>query len=262
MKKCRICFLIILVLAVSCTKSRFATTTRHYHDGRVSYTNHYSNERMKLNRHRTKPPATLTRDGSAKTARNPMDNPDTINKMNLIASSDKNFLILNNMERLISQYPTKFFLEFHHDKELSQSKQAWDTLTKNHAAGSLKKNSQGDSTTVKKIDNSKGNAAGTEKKDNRKTEKLGLAGFILSFFGMIPVIGIPFAVLAIIFGANSLKRIKRSPEKYKGKGFAIASIALGCAMIVMNIIILATSIHAAAKPHTPTINTSSTKCRF
>jgi uncharacterized membrane protein len=79
---------------------------------------------------------------------------------------------------------------------------------------------------------------------------------------MIPLIGIPFAVLAIIFGANSLKRRKRNPEKYKGKGFAIASIALGCAMIVMNIIILANSIHASAKPPTPTINTSSTKCRF
>ena len=262
MKKSRFCFLIIFVLAVSCTKSRFATTTRNYHDGKVSYTNHYSNERMKLNRHKTKPPATLTQGGSVKTTRNPKDNPETINKMNLIASSDKNFLILNNMERLISQYPTSLFPESHNEKALSQSKHPSDTLTKDHATASVKKISQGDSTTVEKRDNSKGNTAGTGKTDNRKTEKLGLAGFILSFFGIIPLIGIPFAVLAIIFGATSLKRIKRNPEKYKGKGFAIASIVMGCAMIVMNIIIMATSIHAAAKTSTPTINTSSTKCRF
>ena len=92
MEKSRICLFIIFILAVSCTKSRFATTTRHYHDGTATYTNHYSSERMNLNRHKTKRTATLTQAASAKTAGNPVDNPDTFNKMNPIASSDKNFL--------------------------------------------------------------------------------------------------------------------------------------------------------------------------
>jgi len=47
MKKNRICLFIIFILAVSCTKSRFATTTRHYHNGKVAYTKHYSIEHMK-----------------------------------------------------------------------------------------------------------------------------------------------------------------------------------------------------------------------
>jgi hypothetical protein len=246
MKKSRICLFIIFILAASCAKSRFATTTRHYHDGKVTYTNHYSNERINLKRNKTKRLSTLTQAASAKTARNPVDNPNTINKLNPIASSDKNFLILNNMEKLISQYTYSLYPEFHNEKELTQSKYPWDTLKKDLATVSSKENSLGDSTTVKKRDNSKENAAGIKKTDNRKTEKLGLAGFILSFPGMIPLIGIPFAVLAIIFGTISLKKIKRNPEKYKGKGFAIASIVIGCVMIAMNIVLLISSINTAS----------------
>lgn len=252
--------MIIVILAVSCVKSRFATTTRHYHDGKVVYTNHYSNERMNLDRHKTKRPATLCREASAKTAGNPVDNPDAINKMNLIASSDKNFLVLNNVEKLISQYAASLYPEFHYEKELTHSKHTRDPLTKGLATVSLKEVSRHDSTTVKKGDSIKENAAGTGKTDHRITEKLGLAGFILSLLGIIPLIGIPFAVLAIIFGAVSLKRIARNPEKYKGKGFATASILIGCAMIVINIIILVTGI-SASNTTSPHVNSSSTRCR-
>lgn len=262
MKNQRICLFIIVILAVSCSQSRFATTTRHYHDGKVAYTNHYSNERVKLNLQKTKRPATLTRnDASAKTARNQADHPDTINKMSLIASSDKNFVILSNKEQLISQFTPGLYPEFPHEKELKQSKHPGDTSPKDLATVSFKKNPQDDSTIVKKRENSNENAEESDQTDNRKTEPLGLAGFILSFLGAIPLIGIPFAVLAIIFGATSLKKISRSPKKYKGKGFALASIAIGCAMVVMNIVILASSIRSVSTTPKPSYNSSSTRCR-
>jgi len=63
--------------------------------------------------------------------------------------------------------------------------------------------------------------------DPRKTEKLGLAGFILSILGLIPIIGIPFAIMAFIFGVRSLRKIKKNPEKFKGKGLAMASKIIG-----------------------------------
>jgi prolipoprotein diacylglyceryltransferase len=248
---------IIIILAVSCAKSRFATTTRQYHDGKVTYSNHYSNERMKLNRHKTKRPAQITQAASAKTARNPVDNPEAINKMDVIASSDKNFLISNNTEKLISQYAHSLVPEFQNEKELTQSKHHLDNLTNDIASVSFKKISKGDTTIVKKLDNSKENAAVLKKSDNRKTEKMGLVGFILSFFGIIPLIGIPFGILAIIFGAKSLTKIKRNPEKYKGKGFAIASIAIGAAMLVINIAIVASSIKSINSTPAPSIDTSS-----
>jgi hypothetical protein len=63
--------------------------------------------------------------------------------------------------------------------------------------------------------------------DNRKVEKLGLAGFILSIPGLVPIVCLPLAILGVIFGALSLRKIKRNPALYKGRGFAIASIVLG-----------------------------------
>ncbi len=62
-----------------------------------------------------------------------------------------------------------------------------------------------------------------------KVEGLGLAGFIIGIVGwFMPLgLGLFFCLLAIIFGAISLARIKRNPEKYKGKGFAVTSLILG-----------------------------------
>lgn len=65
-----------------------------------------------------------------------------------------------------------------------------------------------------------------------------LAPFVLSW---IPVVGTifflaPFA--AIILGIIALNRIKQQPKTKKGKGFAIASIAIGALMIFVGIIFI------------------------
>lgn len=73
--------------------------------------------------------------------------------------------------------------------------------------------------------------------DTRKTEKLGLAGLILSIFGLIPILGIPFAIMAFIFGVRSLRKIKKYPEKYKGKGIATASKIIGAIEILCYILL-------------------------
>lgn len=74
--------------------------------------------------------------------------------------------------------------------------------------------------------------------DTRKTEKLGLVGFILSIPGLFPVFGLPFAILAVIFGARSIRKINRYPERFKGKENAHASLILGIIGILMPFIIL------------------------
>jgi hypothetical protein len=78
-------------------------------------------------------------------------------------------------------------------------------------------------------------------KEDVKTEGLGLAGFIVSLAGLF-VLGIPFGLIGIIFGSISLTRIKRSPGRYKGRGFALTSLIIGIIDIAGIVILLALTI--------------------
>ncbi|MCX6278224.1 MAG: DUF4190 domain-containing protein [Bacteroidetes bacterium] len=71
--------------------------------------------------------------------------------------------------------------------------------------------------------------------DIRKAENFGLTGFVLSLFGFIPLIGIPFAIAGMILGLKSLRKIKRFPTLYKGKGFGQASVVFGILGIIFKI---------------------------
>ncbi len=70
------------------------------------------------------------------------------------------------------------------------------------------------------------------------TEVLGILGFILSLIGLL-IFGIPLGILAIVFGAISLTKIKKNPKRFKGKGFAIAGIIIGVIDVVALLILLA-----------------------
>jgi hypothetical protein len=67
--------------------------------------------------------------------------------------------------------------------------------------------------------------------DTRKTEPLSIVAFICSILAFVPVYGIPFALLAIIFGAVSLRRIFRNEERFKGGSFAYYSLVIGILII-------------------------------
>jgi hypothetical protein len=71
----------------------------------------------------------------------------------------------------------------------------------------------------------------------QKTEGLGLAGFISGLVGLF-IASIPLGIIAVVFGSISLSKIKRNPQRYKGKGFAIAAIILGLVDVVAMIILL------------------------
>ncbi len=72
----------------------------------------------------------------------------------------------------------------------------------------------------------------------RTNEALGVAGFLASIIGLF-IASIPLGLIAVIFGGISLKRIRRDPAKYKGRGLAVASIIIGIIDVVAMIIILA-----------------------
>jgi hypothetical protein len=70
-----------------------------------------------------------------------------------------------------------------------------------------------------------------------KTEGLGLAGFITALVGLF-VASIPLGIIATVFGLVSLSKIKRNPQRYYGKGFALFSIIIGIMEVITMIIIL------------------------
>ena len=79
-----------------------------------------------------------------------------------------------------------------------------------------------------------------EPKD-KKLEILGLIGFILSILAF--VFGILWALLAgtaaIVLAAISLAKFAKNPDKYKGKGFAIAALILGIGAFGLGLLLLA-----------------------
>jgi len=73
---------------------------------------------------------------------------------------------------------------------------------------------------------------------DKKIEGLGIAGFVLSIIGLF-IVGVVLGLLGIIFGAVSLSKIRKYPEKYKNrKGFAIWSIVLGLIAFIGAIIVI------------------------
>ena len=73
----------------------------------------------------------------------------------------------------------------------------------------------------------------------RKASGFSTASFVLGMVGTIPVLalGLPFGILAILFGVIALARYKKNPEE-KLKGLAIAGIIIGIIDIYFGIITL------------------------
>ena len=67
--------------------------------------------------------------------------------------------------------------------------------------------------------------------DDAKTDGMAIAGFITGLVSLF-LFGIILGPLGIIFSAIALKRIKRNPEKRKGRGLAIAGLILGICGVI------------------------------
>jgi hypothetical protein len=54
----------------------------------------------------------------------------------------------------------------------------------------------------------------------------------------VPYVGIVTGIIAIVFGALSIKEVNANPMQVKGKGMGIAGIVLGAIAIVLYIIVI------------------------
>ena len=93
-------------------------------------------------------------------------------------------------------------------------------------------------TSTNALDSSQNNTTTSYNNAPIKTEGLGIAGFVSSLVGLF-IAGIPLGLVGLIFGGISLSKIKKQPNKFKGKGLAIASIIIGIIAIIGAIIVIA-----------------------
>ena|GEM_PF-3939212 len=211
---------LLILLLISCQRSQFATTTRTYRKGRAIYVKNYHIESRKV----------LKEISNRKQVKD-----DDLQSCNFSGSRTKLMLEIFRVtpvvgelsENLIASTATEPILTLVKEKNEISSANHRIIRTVSEYQDTIARNNQMPSGVKEK-----------HPADNRKIEKYGLSGFILSIFGLIPLLGLPLAILSLVFGIKSLRKIKRNSKLYKGKGFAIASIILGVLGIVGTILLI------------------------
>ena len=215
--------LITTIILSSCSKSEFSTTQRYSHNGKVTFINHPGREKkgsrsssqekyharlVKDENVRESTALPFTKNESIIVRINPAENP---NPLGLMASVSAEPLILPITEIYQSRVGSVH--------EFGNPSPAMTFRAKPIPARNFM---QGDSLLSQR-----------EKPGVRKLDGLALSGFIISFLGLIPLIGIAFAVIGLVLSSIGLHRIRKHPDRYKGKGFAIAGKWMGIAGIIV-----------------------------
>ena len=261
MKNIYILMVVLLVLASSCQRSQFSTTTRQYKNGKVSYVNSYHKEHRKTSKgkshkdHLTKADA-QNENLIASTSNGPgiirvnQDQFRSTDNLILSYNNDPGILKDNCLPDTIKSLAPKqgTTMDFSEENVIRLKKgrkirtgfiyQSHDTLfyksTSNTKITNFVTAGQVDTIfKVKYYDSMKSQVV-----DTRMPDKLGFRGMILSSIGFIPLIGFPFAVAAVILGAISIRKINRHPEKYSGINKAYGSLVLGILGTVISAILI------------------------
>lgn len=262
MKKFYILLLALFLVSSACQKTQFSTSTRHMKNGKVSYTNHYHSERIKF--------------AKVHSPKNQIPAPaaqiPTSDAENLIASASNEPVILSmNENRFVSQEEVNLSPMKHNESNFGNSSP--DTAkSKSQDKGTADdrfnrqviKYKNGETKTVKIISQSKDtvmyslitepnivrgvmmeqidtiiqDSVRAKAEYTQRTDKLSRIGFIFSSIGLVPIVGIPFALLGIIYGASSLSRMNRVQGHYKRRRLAIASVIIGIAGLIGNILFI------------------------
>ena len=275
MKNLYILWIAMAVVASSCQRSQFSATTRQYKNGKVTYVNNHQKERSKTSKskfHESHLKTTDAQNITTAVARKEMQNlPELeITKINAVPIQDYENLIAST-----SNVPT--IITMNENRELVNANSIPDTIKGNVPnKGAIMDNSieqiikfkSGNVESVKIISQSydmlyyksilepeiergikieridtiyqiqhyepiKGKVV-----DTRKNEPHSVIGFISSLLGLVPVFGLPFAILAMILGHIGLKRIRANPLRYKGTKFAKAGKTIGIIGVILFGIVL------------------------
>lgn len=211
---------LLILLLISCQRSQFATTTRTYRKGRVIYVKNYHIESRKVSKEIS----------NRKQVKN-----DNLQSCNFSGSRTKLMLEIFRVTPVVGELSENLIASTATEPILTLVKEKNETSS---ASQRIIRNVSEYQDTIARKDQIPSGVNETHPADNRKIEKYGLSGFILSILGLVPLLGLPLAILGLVFGIKSLRKIKRNSTLYKCKGFAIASIILGVLGIVGTILLL------------------------
>ena len=219
-------FAIALLILISCNRSEFATTVRHQKNGKTTYSKRYYKDPVTLRsskkiRNQEKKVGEQTQKKESEPFAALKAKKRDITKVESIPSSQSEEILFASADPdpILADLPktgVKSLPEVHYSKR-----------NKIYLPDTIRGN-------LPKHDYSYRGGA-----DTRKTEKLGLAGFILTLIGWAIAFGLPLSILGVIFGSISLSKIRRNPQRFKGRGFAITSLILGIIGIAIIIVALA-----------------------
>jgi len=250
MKKYYILLLSVLIMfSASCFRSQFSTTTRQYKHGRTTFANHHRTERSRLSKIKS-PQKHLP----------PIDPQNPVSGAeNLIASTSNEPVILDMNENrvvpgnqtVLSENEPNGIITYASIKDsIRPDTEKGETalnLSKPHVIkykdgrrktvriislshDTLVYNNIGEPNVTRTTTMEQGD---TILPDTRKTEPIGVIGFVTSVLSLIPIfflapyIGMPLAAISVVLGLLSIRRIRHNKERFKGRGFAYASVVLG-----------------------------------
>lgn len=80
-----------------------------------------------------------------------------------------------------------------------------------------------------------------------------LLSYYFGVFGLVPIIGLPLTIAAIILGFVGLKQYKKNPTP-GAKGHAITGIVLGCVQLAVFIVFIILMARWASSDFLPPVN--------
>jgi len=229
MKKVYMLLMVLPVISDACQRSQFSTAIRNTQNGCVTYTNQHQKQRIKTIK--VKGPE-LKSDQKVEIASLAKESAilglnHSLSRLEIYLPAPDSIRTLAPPKGTNIDFSARQVIKFKNGKTKTTSivYQSADTLYYQSISKpditQFVNIAQVDTVfLVRYFDPEKGKVV-----DIRKTEKLGLAGFILSFPGLVPLFGLPFAILAVIFGVVSLRKANRQPDKYLRNGKA--SLILG-----------------------------------
>lgn len=249
------------ILVSACRQSRFPETVRHSENGRVTYTNVYRNEYVRT---RIRQPVPAATEGSAPLSGNVTAKENitplasvageyfVIPGSTVFSSSDPGIMVdtipkKNNFKGALPDTSLEQVIRFKTGKvEAVKIISVSDNMLK-YKSAEEKNITRGITTDmVDTVFQVQYRDPGSGKiVDTRKHDSLGVLGFVFSILGLIPAIGLPFAVLGLIFGMHTLKKIRRFPARYKGTKLAKASIGIAIIGLIINVIFIIAMISSA-----------------